>query len=278
MNDMNLKFLLRTGFAALLLTALYFLSDLALSTTSNLAHYGWLILSNSLIIITLGYYITHSCLKGPRLALTAFIIYYGIGHFSILIEALIFNVTDKTETINGMLQGLLIALIISPILVYLLDKWKSQQEIINFKRRSVFSWTWRVILGDLLYFIFYATAGFTLQAIYPEFLEFYKDKIPPFHLIINTQFVRGFIFIGIAVLILRTLNLSLTKKAILIGLVFSVFGGIAPLIPPNELMPGYVRLGHGFEVGISNFFYGLLLGYLLGQKTKNEEIAATNKA
>ncbi|MDN3689356.1 serine hydrolase [Cyclobacterium jeungdonense] len=159
---------------------------------------------------------------------------------------------------------------------YLIGKWNTQQERIKFKSRSVFSWIWRILLGNSLYFIFYAIAGLTLQAVYPEFMVFYKDKIPPFDLIIGTQFIRGFIFVGIAILILKTLRLSLIKKAILIGLMFSIFGGIAPLIPPNELMPGYVRLGHGFEVGISNFLYGLVLGYLLRQKIINEEITVGN--
>ncbi len=66
---------------------------------------------------------------------------------------------------------------------------------------------------------------------------------------------------------LRTLNIALSKKAVLIGLTFAVIGGIAPLIPPNELMPAYVRLGHGFEVGISNFIYGVLLAILLRSKS-----------
>jgi hypothetical protein len=31
-------------------------------------------------------------------------------------------------------------------------------------------------------------------------------------------------------------------------------------------MPGFIRFGHAFEVGISNFLYGLILTYLIGQK------------
>lgn len=49
----------------------------------------------------------------------------------------------------------------------------------------------------------------------------------------------------------------------------SIIGGIAPLILPGSEMPAYIRIGHSFEVGISNFLYGLLLGYLLNQKVKN---------
>lgn len=97
-------------------------------------------------------------------------------------------------------------------------------------------------------------------------MDFYKDKIPPIDVMILTQFPRGLIFVTVAILMLRTSTLSLMKKAILIGLTYAILGAIAPLIPPNELMPANIRLVHGFEVGISNFLYGILLSYLLGQK------------
>ena len=93
-----------------------------------------------------------------------------------------------------------------------------------------------------------------------------KIKFLPFELIFQTQLLRGLIFTGIAILILRTTDLPKLKAALLIGVVFSVMGGIAPLIPPNELMPANIRLAHGFEVGISNFVYGLLAGFILVQK------------
>ncbi len=262
----NSKLIIGSVIASLFLTLLFFLFDLISDMISGLTFYEWQTLSNVLILIVLALYINYSNLKGIRLSLTLFAIYFVIGHFNILIEALIFNVTDRTETIREMLRGVVIASIMAPVLIYSFDKGNGRQERIKFKNRSVFHWTWRVILSDFIYFLLYAMAGFILQTIYPEFIEFYKDKIPSFNLIIGTQFIRGFIFICIAVLILRTLDLSLSKKAVLVGLVFSIFGGIAPLLPPNALMPEYVRLGHGFEVGISNFLYGLILGYLLGQK------------
>ena len=52
------------------------------------------------------------------------------------------------------------------------------------------------------------------------------------------------------------------------GVLFTVLGGLAPLIPPNENMPGYIRLGHAFEVAFSNFIYGFVVSYLLAQKAK----------
>lgn len=267
---MNSKLLLRYGLSTALLTILYCLTDLIFGAIPHqpLIYYGWLTISDTLIIFILGYYIVHSTQTGLRITTSTFLIYYIIGHFNILIEALIFEVTDRIQTIHAMAVGLLIAVVISPAFVLLLDQWNEQKEKIEFKRRSVYNWIWRILIGVLFYVIIYVIAGFSLQAVYPELMEFYIDKIPPFDLIIGTQFIRGFLFVGIAILILRTLRLSRIKKAVLIGLIFSIFGGIAPLIPPNELMPANVRIGHGFEVGISNFIYGLVLGYLLNQKPK----------
>jgi len=267
---MNLKFLPKWGVATLLLTFLYYIIDLIFGSVPDqpMIYYGWLTISNALIIIILGYYIFQSILTGLSKAIATFLIYYIIGHFNILIEALIFDVTDSTQTINALAVGLFIALIISPAFILVLGQWKKQKEKIEYKSRSIFRWFWRILSGVLLYPIIYVIAGLILQTIYPELMEFYSDKIPPFDIIIGTQLIRGFIFVGIAILILRTVRLSKAKKALLIGLIFSIFGGIAPLIPPNEFMPVNVRIGHGFEVGISNFLYGLILGYLLNQKPK----------
>ena len=117
----------------------------------------------------------------------------------------------------------------------------------------------------------YILAGMILYLSMPRLNEFYGDKIPPMELIIKTQiFLRAFVFMAIAVLINRTVVLPKYQKAVLVGLIFSVIGGIAPLIVPSELMPQFVRIGHGFEVGISNFLYGFLLSLLLFQKSKTD--------
>lgn len=273
-NYYYLKLLLAT----LILPLLYFLYDLILKspTTSNSMDILWGFVSNILVVITLGFYVSYSTLRRFKLALAVFLIYYIIGHFNILIEAYIFNVTGRVETSKKMLQGLIIVSLFSLIFVYIFDKWDGQSKSLKFQHRVAFSWVWRVFLGTFLYLIFYFTAGLILQAVYPALMDFYIDKIPPFDLMIFTQFPRGFLFVMIAIFIMRTTNLPLIKKALLVGLVFSILGAIAPLIPPNEFMPGNIRFVHGFEVGISNFLYGLFLGYLFGQKTQNEKLTAAN--
>ena len=188
-----------------------------------------------------------------------------------MIEAIIFNVTDRVETINSLIGGLFLTLLYSPLYVYVLGRWKSQSVPVSFQPRSIFSWIWKITITDLLYFVVYMMAGLTLMAVYPELIDFYEDKIPAFDLIFQTQLLRGLIFAGIALLVLRTTDLSRIKVALLIGGIFSILGGIAPLIPPNELMPPNIRLAHGFEVGISNFIYGMLASYLLVQQLVSEK-------
>ena len=274
----TLKFLVRYGLAVILLTLIFFLGDLFSGHAFNLANYGWLILSNFLIVGMLGSYIIYSNLGRLKLAGAVFIIYFIISYFNNLIEAFLYNVTNRSETVHSMIQGLIVALIISPFILYLFDKWNYDPRKLHFRDRSFLSWMWRLVSGDLLYIIIYLVAGFILQSVYPQLLVFYKGKLPTVGLMIGTQVLRGFIFMGIAVLVLKTSDLSIPKRAVLVGLIFSVLGGIAPLILPNAYMPAYIRLGHGFEVGISNFVYGLLISYLLGQKIETDDHIASEPA
>jgi hypothetical protein len=255
---------------ALLLTVLYMLFNMLLGGTLVFDNLLWNILSNFLVAFLLGYYISHSSLNGIRLSISVFLIYFLIGHFNLLIEAYIFNITSRYETALEIIRGFLMSVTFAPFYVYIFRN-KIAQEVAAFSKRPLISWLWRIIAADILYLFVYILAGFVLTMVYPQLLKFYEGKIPPFDIMINTQlFLRGFIFIGIALLILRTLNISLLKKAILIGLIFSVLGGVAPLIAPSELMPSYVRLGHGFEVGISNFIYGIVLAMLLRPRGVNK--------
>lgn len=153
---------------ALLVSFLGMGFDFAISGSLMLNNLFWSIFSNALIIVLLGYYISNSRFSGRKLVAVIFLIYYGVGHFNILIEALIFNVTDQAQTLYELFRGLIITLIASPLLAYLFTNRAEVVKPIEFEERSLFSWISKVLLGDFLYLIFYLTAGFILQAVYPE--------------------------------------------------------------------------------------------------------------
>ncbi|MEN8789963.1 MAG: hypothetical protein ABF295_10645 [Flavobacteriaceae bacterium] len=229
---------------------------------------GWVFLANFLVALILGFYIMKSRLKRWQLMLGVFLIYFIIGHFNLLIEAYIFNITDRGETISELYRGLMVALVFSPLYVLVFRSILKANTTgkMKFQSRNTGGWIWRILLGDIMYLFFYIGAGLILSIARPDIMNFYDGKLPDFPLMIQTQiYLRGFLFVGVAILILRTMTGSRLRNAIFIGLVFAVIGAIAPLIPANDLMPGYVRWGHGIEVSTSNFIYGLLLGLLLGQ-------------
>jgi hypothetical protein len=264
---MKNNFFISVILGTMLLCFISFMVELPFGVNWDVNYLFWMFFSNFLITFFLGLLIKNSVLNGLKLALMIFIVYSIIGNFNILIEAYIFNVTDRNETIQIMLQGFILALITSPLLVYVFKKSQPDDILLSFKPRSILQWIWRIVLADLLYLFFYLLAGFILYTVYPRLMEFYGDKVPDFSLMINTQFFRALLFIGVAIIIGRYTNTSIFKRALLTGAVFSILGGIAPLIlPGDEVMPGFIRFGHAFEVGISNFLYGLILTYLIGQK------------
>jgi len=268
---MKSRLFIKSTLGAIILTLLTMVFTEIMGSPRHMSYYLWSIPANFLVSLVLGYYIIHSTYDGFKLCANVLIIYFIIGFFNIMIEALIFNVSDRAETVNSLIGGLFLTLLYSPLYVYVLGSWESQSGPISFQQRSLFGWIWKITITDLLYFVVYMMAGLTLLAVYPELIDFYEDKVPAFDLIFKTQLFRGLIFAGIAFLVLRTTDLPPLKAALLIGAIFSVLGGIAPLIPPNELMPPNIRLAHSFEVGISNFVYGIIAGYLLKQKIVEEE-------
>ncbi len=244
----------------------------AVFSGTSLAGYGWILLSNLLLTGALMLYVSRSALSGARLALSTFVIAFGIGSFNIMIEAIIFNVTDVPETIGGLLHGFFkFSVLCGCLLFFYHVPHRNKQHA--YVSRSIGTWTGRILLCVLLYIVVYVAAGIILQQTLPELMEFYAGKIPPFGLIILVQVIRGFIFSAVAILFLRTHSSTHIVKAAILGILFSILGGIAPLIPVNEYMPLVIRIGHGFEVGISNFAYGFLVGLILNQRPLSKVVS-----
>ena len=250
----------------IVMTVLTMLINLIFGHQHQLGYYLTSLPASLLLNVVVSLLIMNAQVNKRLLTFIIFIILFVIGHFNLLIEAYIFDVTDWNETIEELLRGFLVTALFSPIAVFIYH----QNELLDtfkYEGRSAISWTWRIILGDILYLILYLVAGGILVTVYPQLMDFYADKVPPFDLMVKTQLLlRGLLFVAVAILILRTINATLFIRACLVGLTFSVVGGLAPLIPQSELMPVFVRIGHFFEVGISNFIFGYLLTYLIGQK------------
>jgi hypothetical protein len=263
---MKTNIYLTAFYGAICLSIIHLILSAITAHVPDFSTIAWGLFANYLVALLLGFYIINSNQNTLKTGISVFLIYFLIGHFNILIEAYIFNVSTRYETGREIWLGLLTAIVFSPLYVKFFSR-KKKPLVLGLEKRSPLKWLGRIVAGDFIYLFLYILAGFTLTLIYPKLLEFYEGKLPSMTLLLQTQlFLRGFIFMGVAFLIIQTMNVSTFNRAVFIGLVFAILGGIAPLIPPNDLMPAYVRLGHAFEVGISNSAYGLILGYLLKNK------------
>jgi hypothetical protein len=122
-----------------------------------------------------------------------------------------------------------------------------------------------VVAYELLYW----TAG---TLVYPYIADFYATKtIPAAPMIAGLQIVRSLIFLGVFYPLLRS---GLRGAPLVLALVYSVIGGVAPLLPENPYMPADIRFYHGVETTTSNFIFGLVVGFLFTRRRRAVSVQA----
>lgn len=243
----------------------------------GLNDFGWILSANLIIVYVLGFHLINMRrLNKPAIIVSLVTVSFVIGTFNILFESFAFSVTNLQETATISLHGLIKYVIISFVLYYFLRNHLNSDSQARSRRRSVVSWLPLIGISIILYVLVYFIAGFILQASLPALTDFYSDKVPSFGIIFVTQVARGAVFSLIAIYFIKLTTLPLFTRALLLGLIFSILGGIAPLMVPNQYMPLDIRIGHGFEVGISNFIYGVVICFILSPRT--EVIPAVTQA
>ena len=125
------------------------------------------------------------------------------------------------------------------------------------------AWTtpWRFAAIVASYVVVYFTAGL---AIFPFIVDFYEPwRLPSHFTMLPMSILRGSVFAALAFLIVRSLRASRWAAALGVALALAIIGGVAPLIPENPYLPGFVRYAHMVEVGVSNVLFGAFAGWLL---------------
>lgn len=264
-------YLWRIVLAVFVLTVLQLVFGFIFGTDGTIAGLGWTLLSNSLIVLVVAYAVLRSDAYGLRLVGAIFLMFFGIHAFNTQVEAIFFQLQiSRTESVNMVLQGLLVALIFSYILVFLMDRMHKPASKVESRTRSSISivgYVWRFVVCDISYVILYCIAG---AMILPYVQNFYDSlaQTPAVDKVLIMQVFRGLIYVIVTLSVIRMIKAKKWEAALMIGLQLSILGGIAPLLPPNPYMPAEIRLVHGIEIGISNFIYGAIIGLLFASKLK----------
>jgi hypothetical protein len=122
---------------------------------------------------------------------------------------------------------------------------------------------WKFALCDLTYLFLYFAAG---TIIFPYVKDFYATQhLPAIGSIVALQlFVRGPLFILLALALTRMLGLPRMSGALAVGVVFALLTGVAPLLMPNPFFPDAVRWVHFVEVTSENFVFAVVVTWLWG--------------
>jgi hypothetical protein len=122
---------------------------------------------------------------------------------------------------------------------------------------------WKFALCDLTYLFLYFAAG---TIIFPYVKDFYATQhLPAMGRIVALQlFVRGPLFVLLALALTRMLGLPRMSGALAVGVVFALLTGVAPLLMPNPYFPDAVRWVHFAEVTSENFVFAVVVAWLWG--------------
>ena len=226
-------------------------------------------LSASLTAAVLSFVLTFSRWSGYRAIVMTFVLYWGVSHFNTLNEAIFFDLDlGGGQGVMAMaLSSFLSVALVSVGLVVLAGRWEegaAGAEGEHMEARTALSWTWRFLVAAFCYYIFYFIAGII---IFPFVKEYYADKsLPGLGQVFLMQIFRGGVYAAIGILMMRVMVTSRKVTALTFGAALSILGGIAPLLPPNPIMPEDIRMVHMAEIGISNFLVGILMVRIQGGK------------
>ena len=177
--------------------------------------------------------------------------------------------------------GIILAISFSIIAVKLLGKWKKGTKEDNEKMSFNTDFILKIIiLAAIIYPILYFTAGYFIAWQLPElrilysgsdailpFFEHYKLTFQADHLFYPFQIFRGFLWIGIAMVIMKFLKKGWKTKAFLVGITFALIMNAQHLLL-NPYMPRGVQLYHFIETATSNFIWGFVIVWFLEGKKR----------
>ena len=253
------------------------------SSNNSIAPLLFFCLINSGILTA---YMLNSKMRGIKLIGITFLIFWGTQYFMTQIETLYFDSAVKMpllDTMQVIIMGAISVLISSFFAALILGKFKNKampegENTINAIKVSLVKLLPNVVILAFCYVIIYFLFGYFVAWQFPAVREYYTGStaiLNVFQHMTNQlktdpvlplfQLFRGFLWAGLAVLIITSLNTQGFKTYLITGLLFSILIA-SPLILPNAYMPTPVRLAHSIELFTSMFAFGILSNIIFRSK------------
>lgn len=221
--------------------------------------------------------IARSRWHGLKLIGAMVLVFFGTQTFMSQIETVFFGGTFNISTgelTSIILSGLLTALFFTPLAVLIFGRMRKPKAEEDSAAPFAFSrqeWLKRLALIPIVYVALYFLFGYFIAWQSPDVRLLYTgstDILPFFEHIAGIfrnsselvlfQYVRGMIWIGLALPVIYLMKGKTWEKSVVIGLLFGLLL-TTQLLFPNPYMPAPVRLAHFIETSTSTFLYGWLI-------------------
>lgn len=244
-------------------------------------------------VVALAFPIVRSKWRGWRLAGTVFVLYFGTVTFMSQIESMVYLGGKMPEgLISGLFgMGLFIAAVFSPIAVVTLGKWKtaplpSGNSISEPNPPlDLGRWAWRVAAAGGIFLALYYLFGYYVAWKDPALRAYYGGSDPGSFLaqmrsvvegtpwMVPLQFVRGLLWVGLGLLVIRSMKGAWWHAGLATALLFAVPS--LYLLFPNPVMPDFPRVTHLIETLPYQFLFGWFLAWFFRRRTDSmAEVAA----
>jgi hypothetical protein len=205
----------------------------------------------------LGMAVSRSTASGPGLIAVLALLHFVPASTNVA-EAVLFDVLGIAAAPVALLRHLVVSVIVAVALAWVFGRFREAQatSLALAPVHSAPGLLWPLAAIAAVFTLCYFAAG---MVIYPLVKDYYQVRVMPAPgSIAAMQVLRSLALLAAVYPLLRTIP-SRRAAQWTLALLLPVLGGIVPLLPENELMPGWVRLVHGVEI---SSYYGLFV-YLL---------------
>lgn len=204
---------------------------------------------------------------GPELVVALAALYFIPSSLITLPEGALFDVIKVSQVPIAMLRDLVVALVVAVVICGLSRRREGRQGRTGVEGSvtTVGGLLWRLGACTATFVLCYFLAG---MVIFPLVKDYYAVReMPSLASIVAMQVLRSLALIAASYPLLRTIP-SRTDGQLILALAITLISGLAPLIPPNDLMPPRVRLVHALEVTPYYALYGFLIATWFGARKK----------
>lgn len=224
---------------------------------------GWGLTGAFIVAWALAFVAGRARANVEQLSVAFFVILAGLQLAARAQAAYFFQPDVDAETFTGIVLRLVCASAVLAVAAALMFRRGTNDTLLDRPTGFQFTdigWLWRIPASAAIYFVLFFAAGLIIWPFVQGFYSAQQERLGL--LLFEWEYLNGIWFALIALPLLRLIPGDWLRAGVTLGVALCLIRGISGLIEPSPNLPTPIRLWHMFEVGWSNFVYGLAIAYV----------------